>query len=268
MGTRCAPPFANLFLAALEERALASWEGTTPSLWLRFLDDVLMLWTGGDRQLQDFLAHLNSQMHHINFTLQSSQESTTFMDLAVYKGHRFRKSGILDTKLHIKSTNPQTFLHFSSCHPPPTFATIIKGELLRALRSTSVVSQLLQKFLERGYPKQRFMKVADTLAFGQRQQLLTSQPKQQLLPNVTIFSATHHPALDSAAIWRILMDEETPFQPMVVRPRPTSHRDLLVRTKTPGRTATVDRPDPTQHLHGSGSPSTLHPPFNRTGCKD
>ena len=28
MGTRCAPQFANLFLATLEERALASWQGT------------------------------------------------------------------------------------------------------------------------------------------------------------------------------------------------------------------------------------------------
>ena len=41
------PPFSNLFLAALEERALDEWQGTAPKAWLRFLDDVLMLWTGG-----------------------------------------------------------------------------------------------------------------------------------------------------------------------------------------------------------------------------
>ena len=151
MGTRCAPPFANLFLAVLEEKALETWTGTAPSLWLRFLDDVLMLWTGGQRQLQDFLAHLNNQMSQINFTLQSSQDSTTFLDLQVYKGSRFRETGVLDTRLHAKATNPQTFLHFSSCHPAPTFATIVKGELLRALRCTSdvasymkIISQLLK----------------------------------------------------------------------------------------------------------------------------
>ena len=51
MGTKCAPPFANLFLVALEERALEKWRGTAPKAWLRFLDDVLMLWTGGVEQL-------------------------------------------------------------------------------------------------------------------------------------------------------------------------------------------------------------------------
>ena len=32
MGTRCAPHFANLFMASLEERALNSWTGTQPKL--------------------------------------------------------------------------------------------------------------------------------------------------------------------------------------------------------------------------------------------
>ena len=46
MGTRCASPFANLFLGSLEEKALSQWTGTHPLLWLCFLDDILMLWTG------------------------------------------------------------------------------------------------------------------------------------------------------------------------------------------------------------------------------
>ena len=53
---------------------------------------------------------------------------------------------------------------------------------------------------------------------------------------VTIFSARHHTALDSKTIWNILLDPETPFLPVVTRPRPTSTRDQLVRAKTPGRT--------------------------------
>ena len=87
MGTKCAPPFANLFLATLEEKALATWHGPHPLLWLRFLDDVLMLWSGDNDQLQTFLSHLNSQMSQIKFTMSSSRESTTFLDLEIYKGH-------------------------------------------------------------------------------------------------------------------------------------------------------------------------------------
>ena len=244
-----------------------------PSLWLRFLDDILILWTGGDVQLQNFLQHLNSQMTSIKFTMTSSLEATTFLDLEIYKGHRFRRCGVLDTRLHVKATNPQTFLHFTSCHPPSTFRTIIKGELLRALRCTSdvdtytqTVAKLFSRFLERGYPRHLFMEVADSIHFGQRSDLLLPSARKELAPNVTIFTTSHHPALDSAAIRRLLMDQETPFEPMVVRPRPTSHRDMLVRAKTPGRnnnniTTTKDvdvedrgdQPSTAAHHHQRGS---------------
>ena len=127
MGIKCAPPFANLFLAALAERALDEWQGTAPKAWLRFLDDVLMLWTGGVDQLSRFLHHLNSQVSSIRFTLQHSQEVTTFLDLQVYKGSRFRETGRLDTRLHIKGTNPQSYLHFTSCHPSHIFQNIVRG---------------------------------------------------------------------------------------------------------------------------------------------
>ena len=257
MGTKCAPPFANLFLACLEEKALASWTGPNPLLWLRFLDDILMLWSGNQDQLQRFFTHLNQQMTHINFTMTQSQQFITFLDLEVYKGHRFRRASTLDTKLYIKPTNPQTFLHYTSCHPASTFATIVKGELLRALRATSdvetfsiTVSKLLERFLQRGYPREFFLRVAETVTFGDRVHLLTSHPRRTLPSNTTIFSIRYHPALPSSDIWQALQDEETPFNPMVVRSKPTSHRDLLVRAKTAGRsdpTTMADQPSRSHH---------------------
>lgn len=119
MGTKCAPPFANLCLGSLEERALEQWTGTHTLLWLRFLDDILMLWTGDSDELQKFMDHLNGLMCIINFTLKQDKNSTTFLDLEVYKGKRFQEQGILDIKPFKKATNPQNFLHFECCHPSP-----------------------------------------------------------------------------------------------------------------------------------------------------
>ena len=239
MGTKCAPPFANLFLASLEERALESWQGTAPKAWLRFLDDVLMLWTGGREQLAEFLDHLNSQVSSIKFTLQYSMEKATFLDLDIYKGTKFRETGYLDTKLHIKSTNPQSYLHFSSCHPNYIFQNIVRGEILRTLRATSdediyqgMLQQLLGKFTSRGYPRELFHRVAHSIDYGQRHCHLASRPQQQLQPEVVFFSVPHHPALDYSAIRRITSDDHTPFSPMVVRRRPANHGDLLVRART------------------------------------
>ena len=223
MGTKCAPPFANLFMAALEEKALATWEGTPPVSWLRFLDDVLMLWSDSQEKLDDFLEHLNNQMTHITFTMTHSLQSTTFLDLEIYKGTRFRRENILDTKLFIKPTNPQTFLHYTSCHPATTFTTIIKGEIIRALRATSdkdnfylILSKLLARFMERGYPKEFFLRVARTITFGQQTELLTPHPRRTLPRGTTLFRVRHHPAIPSSEIWQQLADEQLPFDPMIV----------------------------------------------------
>ena len=46
MGTRMAPSFASLFMGKLEMDFLDSCD-KTPLIWLRFLDDILMVWPFG-----------------------------------------------------------------------------------------------------------------------------------------------------------------------------------------------------------------------------
>ena len=237
---RCAPPFANLFLASLEEQALSAWTGTHPLLWLWLLDDVLMLWSGTTDELSTFLQHLNSRMASTKFTMEKSQESVTFLDLEIYKGHRFQATGVLDIKPFVKATNPQAFLLFESCHPRFIFPTIVRGEIIRVLRASSdaeifsiAVSKLLNRFQQRGYPKPLLMEVASSISFCHRPHYLIPQPKRTLEPNTTIFSAPFHPAIDTHSILEAILDSDTPFLPMVTRPRPLLAQDLLVRAKLP-----------------------------------
>ena len=60
MGTRMAPSYANLFMGSLEEDFLNS-EDSKPDLWLRFIDDIFLLWTHGHDSLLLFLERLNSR---------------------------------------------------------------------------------------------------------------------------------------------------------------------------------------------------------------
>ena len=199
--------------------------------------------TDGDQEeLHYLLAHINSLMSSIKFTMAQDQNSITFLDLEIYKGRCFQHQGVLDIKPFTKATNLQTFLHFDSCHPCPIFTTIVKGELIRALRSSSdvdiftqAVSKLLKRFQERGYPKTLLMKIASAVTYGDRPHFLVSQPKRLLEEGTAIFSARYHPVLATHDIRDALLDEDTPFRPMVARPRPTSTQDLLVRANTPGR---------------------------------
>ena len=252
MGTKCAPHLANLFMTSLEEKALLSWQGTQPLKWMRFIDDILMVWTGSATELVSFRDHLNSQMSSIKFSMEASTDSVTFLDLKIYKGSNFWNHGRLDTSLYIKDTNPQCFLHYSSCHPFTTFKTVLRGEIIRALRCTSsqtvfttILEKLLQKFRERGYPKWLLREEAENVPYSKRRELLHPPERRTLEQDVTLFSSIFTPSVSSSSIRRALEDEETPFAPMVLRPRPTSIQDKIVRAK-------VQQPRKNQHHEDTG----------------
>ena len=251
MGTKCAPHLANLFMASFEEQALALWRGTQPTIWLRYIDDIFMIWTGSTEELREFHLHLNSQMSTIKFTITNSPTSVSFLDLKIFKGNRFERKGILDTGLHIKETNPQNFLHFSSCHPFSTFRTVIRGEIIRAIRCSSsrigflsTLENLLQKFRERGYPPWLLREESEHVDYSKRAELLRPKERRSLQEDVVIFSSLFTPAIKSRAIREALEDEMTPFNPMVLRLRPTSLKDRLARAKTTLNETTASLPSP------------------------
>jgi len=66
MGTRIAPSYANLFMGKLEHDFQPT-QPLTPLLWIRFLDDILMLWSHGKTSSNTFLEQLN-QFHVFQFT--------------------------------------------------------------------------------------------------------------------------------------------------------------------------------------------------------
>ena len=248
MGTKCAPHLANLFMATIEEKALTSWTGTSPTTWMRFIDDIFMIWEGDEAELACFHDHLNSQMTNITFTMEASATSATFLDLKIFKGARFSTTGVLDTSLHIKATNPQTFLHFSSCHPLSTFKTVLRGELIRAIRCTSspttyitILDKLLRKFRWRGYPQLLLRQEAGAISYTNRAKFLHPPERRALDQDVVLFSSIFSPGVDSSAIRRALQDEDTPFTPMILRPRPLSLHDRLVRARI--TTITTTRAD-------------------------
>ena len=56
MGTRMAPSYANLFLGKFA-LLRAPYQ---PLVWLRFNDDIFMIWTEGPEKLEMFVDYLNN----------------------------------------------------------------------------------------------------------------------------------------------------------------------------------------------------------------
>jgi len=152
MGTRKAPSYANLFMGLLEENFLNSLS-LKPLVWLRFIDDIFIIWHHGKEQLNDFLNKLQN-FSILDVSWNISDKVITFLDVDI-----FLNNGNLGYKIHIKDTNKMQYLHYTSCHPLYMKKSIPKSLSLRAKRLCSsqhdfnnYLSTLSNALNEQGYP--------------------------------------------------------------------------------------------------------------------
>lgn len=161
----------------------------------------------------------------------------------MYKGERFSRRGILDFKLFIKPTNPQIYLHFTSCHPRHLFRNLVLGELKRTLRASSdsaafssAAQHLFQCLSARGYPKSLLLDVSHHISFGLRPSLL-GPPSGRLplkLPvGTTIFKTGFDPRHPTWQIRQHLQDDQLPLDLLVARAGAPTISKQLVRAATP-----------------------------------
>ena len=114
MGTGMAPTYANIFMGAIERRLLCSFPHK-PLVWLRYIDDIFLIWNHGRTKLEAFIQHANTFHHTIRFTFNISLTHISFLDIMVTL-----LGNSLHTDLHSKPTHTFNYLHWSSCHPHHT----------------------------------------------------------------------------------------------------------------------------------------------------
>ena len=76
-----------------------------------------------------------ANLHHptTEFTAETFDTETAFLDTVVYKGTRFKGKSILDAKTHFKKTETFLYTHLTSCHLPNVKKGFVKREALRIL---------------------------------------------------------------------------------------------------------------------------------------
>ena len=81
MGTRAAPNFANIYLGPFEDRFVyqAHWYEYVLD-WIRFIDEIFMIWKGDSNRLEEFITHLNKAAPSINFTHEISKSQVNFLN--------------------------------------------------------------------------------------------------------------------------------------------------------------------------------------------
>ena len=157
IGTKFAPPYANLFMAGLEKHIFEN-SGYHPYLWLRFLDDIFCIWTDGLEKLQEFFKFLNAFHPTIKFTMNYSYKTINFLDVQVSK-----RNSTLETDLYCKDTDRHQYLHAKSCHRYVYKKHIPSAKAIRLRRIISddiVLDERLKEletwFTNRGYNSEKF----------------------------------------------------------------------------------------------------------------
>ena len=178
MGSKLAPAYANTFMGKLEENILSS-AALKPAYYRRFIDDIFIIWQHSEKDLQEFITHMNRANRSIQFTHEKSQKDIAFLDVVVYKSTTADQdednSITLNEKTHIKPTNKQLYVRNDSYHPPGTGKGITIGEAIRYLRTNSEAQQyakmLLQRkrnLIRRGYPNSKTTALLRQIKFAMR----------------------------------------------------------------------------------------------------
>lgn len=256
MGKIFAPNYANIFMADWEEKALSRCH-KLPIIYLRYLDDIFGIWTHGQAEFDSFLTILNNQHPSIRLTSEISYESVNFLDTTIFKGDRFKETGVVDSKVFFKPTDTHQLLHKESFHPKHTFSGILKSQILRFRRISnndadfeSATNTLFNSLRHRNYSARLLRSIRthtlNTLQNNNRKEAAMSCHVRncRTCPHFTNFSPTgltsikHNTCATSSVVYLISCD----LCPAIyigetgntLRTRLNQHRsDILHHTETP-----------------------------------
>ena len=178
MGSTASPEICDITLYDFEKQILEKAERILT--WWRYRDDILVIYDGNRNQFEKLVAFINTLHPTLKFTYEASETSINYLDLTIFKGERFRSTGILDTNVYTKPTETYQYLHNMSAHPPHIFKAFIYGETLRYARNTTSgdhvqikVNTFTEKLLKRGYNQTEIQKAISKVSHKSRPQLMT-----------------------------------------------------------------------------------------------
>ena len=244
MGTKTAPSYAIHTMGVFESKHVYTYHKKC-LVYLRYIDDIFIVWTHSRDDLMEFISYLNSRCDHIKFTSEISQDEVAFLDTKV----RIQNGNIV-TDLYCKPTDSHNYLAYDSSHPQRCKDSIPYSQFLRIRRICSDISDydvhvviFAAHFLRRGYPL-TLIKEAALQARGLNRNELLAIKDKETPPNDKVFLiTTFHPQDNTLREiffenWKQL--GRSPTTDFIHRKklmcgyrRPKNLRDILVRAKVP-----------------------------------
>ena len=239
MGTNSSPSFANIFLGKFEEQFIYPFIQDLHKLYLRYIDDIFMIWTGTKEQFYSFINELDRKHPSIKFeAYKISNTQVSFLDTTVYIDNNNK----LQTTLYRKPTDRKNYLYRTSERPESLKTNIPYSQALRIRRICSTENELhhnckslQEKFVKRGYTKEEVSKQINKAKEKPRRDTLTQKNREKCkrIPFVTTFNRTLPPVAKIIRTrWELLhldLKTKTSFEepPVMAYKKCPNLRDIL-----------------------------------------
>ena len=244
MGTRMGPSYACLFVGYVEEQIFQAYQGVTPDLYKRYIDDCVGVATCREQELLRFIDFVSNFNPNLKFTYEVSTESLPFLDVVISINPTSTK---LSTTVHYKPTDAHHYLLYQSSHPKATKDAIPFSQFLRLKRICSdqtdfeeKAAEMEQFFLSRGYPKEITQPALQKASSTPRDNTLAPKtvPTKEDRPILTMDFHPHNMAVKNILLQNFGMLQEDPElrtvfsqRPLVAYKRDRNMRDLLVHAR-------------------------------------
>lgn len=144
--------------------------------WLRYIDDVLMLWAGSTETLHHFMSVLSDNKYNLRFTMDCSESSIAFLEVTISlhsSGSLYRKPTVGNTILHATSAHPHSLVQSIPFSQYPCLRRNCSGE-----ESFKHEADLLyDRLIVRAYSRTCLKKALRKAQGKSRDALLFSRPK-------------------------------------------------------------------------------------------
>ena len=85
MGTKCASSHANIFMGWFEEKFIFPLLTKLSNFYLRFIDDIFLVWNGTKTEVDNFLKKIKECHPSIKFEYEMSQTEINFLETTVFQ---------------------------------------------------------------------------------------------------------------------------------------------------------------------------------------
>jgi hypothetical protein len=193
MGTACAPPLANIYMAVEFEQCARQLASSWPQYYFRLIDDGAFIWEGDKDSLQQFIQLLNTLLPNIKLKFATSDTCLQYLDVWIRKD----MSGAASTVPIVFSTyqkphNKYLYIPYQSHHRLHVFKAFIHGELVRYVVTNTYAADFdkmsavfWQRLRARGYPPAFLQPLFAAVAHSNRQQYLQQAVRQNAARTAT-----------------------------------------------------------------------------------